>query len=548
MKIVHASIALAACATACSGSHVSQSGDSAGSTAQTEETVSVSATVVPSYTYRRVCADPGQGKMRCLAYQRADFRGEYGPFASPQDSQGFTPSDLRAAYDLPSSGGNGRLVAIVDAYDYADAESDLATYRSQFGLPPCSSQNGCFTKVNQQGQASPLPQQDQSWAGEISLDLDMVSAVCPDCKILLVEASGSDMDSFGASVDTAVKLGAVVVSNSYGGRETSDVTSGETHYDHPGVSIFVSSGDDGYGVMYPAASAHVIAVGGTSLAQAQNSRGWSETAWSDGSSGCSQYIGKPAWQTDTGCSRRTVADVSAVGDPNTGVAIYQGGWQVYGGTSVSSPIVAASFALLGLAGVGPDFVYAHSGDWFDVTSGSDGQCGGSYLCTAGQGFDGPTGWGTPDGTLLATAAGDAGAPPPPADAGAPPPGDAGPPSVDAGGPPPGDAGGGPSCTPEQDPGAPIPQPLHGAVCGALSGPGDTDAYSFTVAQGGSFDVTLQATGDAALILFQRGPFGWSPVPTSSPTDIASPPSSGGDYVVVVDSPTGAAQSYRITLK
>jgi subtilase family serine protease len=198
------------------------------------------------------------------------------------------------------------------------------------------------------------------------------------------------------------------VSNSYGGGESSSETSSEnTYYNHPGVAITASSGDGGYGVEFPAASRYVTAVGGTSLSKASNTRGWTETAWSGAGSGCSSYVTKPAWQTDSGCSRRTVADVSAVADPNTGVAVYdstsyQGlkGWLVFGGTSVASPIIGTVYALAGNASAVNygSYPYSHTSSLYDVTSGSNGSCGGTYLCTAGAGYDGPTGLGTPNGT------------------------------------------------------------------------------------------------------------------------------------------------------
>jgi subtilase family serine protease len=173
------------------------------------------------------------------------------------------------------------------------------------------------------------------------------------------------------------------------------------------VAITASSGDGGYGVEFPAAAQTVTAVGGSSLTRASNARGWSETAWSGAGSGCSRYVPKPSWQHDAGGSRRTVADVSAVADPNTGVAVYdstpyQGasGWMVFGGTSVSSPIIASVYALAGNAGSlsNGSFPYSHTSSLFDVTSGSNGSCSPSYLCTATAGYDGPTGLGTPNGT------------------------------------------------------------------------------------------------------------------------------------------------------
>jgi hypothetical protein len=368
--------------------------------AQAKPAKAAQATAAP---VRRACAAPThKNEMACLSLVRTDVQPRKGlqPQVAPS---GLGAADLKSAYALPS-GGSGQTVAIIDAYDDPNAESDLATYRSQYGLPACTTANGCFKKVNENGGSS-LPSPDSGWAEEISLDLDMVSAVCPSCKILLVEASQPTMDDLGTAVNTAVALGAKFVSNSYGGSEdSSDPSSDSAYFNHPGVAITVSSGDDGYGVEYPAASRYVTAVGGTSLSRASNTRGWSETAWSGAGSGCSAYDTKPTWQTDTGCSRRTVADVSAVADPNTGLAVYDtygvGGWVVVGGTSASAPIIAGVYALAGAPAAGSypaSFPYAHTGALNDVTSGSNGSCSPSYLCRAAAGYDGPTGLGTPNG-------------------------------------------------------------------------------------------------------------------------------------------------------
>ncbi|MGP9021343.1 S53 family peptidase [Streptomyces sp. BR1] len=324
---------------------------------------------------------------------------------------GYGPASLQSAYKLPSAtAGSGQTVAIVDAYDDPKAESDLAAYRSQYGLPACTTANGCFKKVGQSG-TSKLPRANSGWAEEISLDLDMVSAACPNCKILLVEATSASMTNLGTGVNTAVSLGAKYVSNSYGGGESSSDTSYDTTYfNHPGVAITVSSGDGGYGVEYPAASRYVTAVGGTSLSSASNSRGWSESVWSGAGSGCSGYDAKPSWQTDSGCARRTVADVSAVADPATGVAVYDTygsdtGWEVFGGTSASSPLIAAVYALAGAPSSGStpsSFPYAHTSSLNDVTSGSNGSCSPAYLCAGGAGYDGPSGLGTPNGVAAFT--------------------------------------------------------------------------------------------------------------------------------------------------
>jgi hypothetical protein len=333
---------------------------------------------------------------------------------------GYGPADIQSAYSLAGKTSGGKTVAIVDAYDDPNAEQDLAVYRQHYGLPACTTANGCFKKVNENGATSPLPTADYGWGLEISLDLDMVSATCPDCHILLTEANGAtDADLYKAVDSAAATPGVVAISNSYGGAETSTQTADDAHFNHPGIAITASSGDDGYGASYPAASRYVTAVGGTSLSKASNARGWTETAWSGAGSGCSAYDAKPTWQTDSGCAKRTVADVSAVADPNTGVAVYdtanqcgtssycdylislgviQGadGYVQVGGTSASSPIIASVYALGGHSSA--SWTYAHTGSLNDVTSGSNGSCSGSYLCTAGTGYDGPTGLGTPNGT------------------------------------------------------------------------------------------------------------------------------------------------------
>ncbi|WP_455569935.1 putative Ig domain-containing protein [Streptomyces xanthochromogenes] len=352
--------------------------------------------------------------MSCLALARTDVQHHLGisPAAAPS---GYGPTDLQSAYALPSSAGAGATVAIVDAQDDPNAESDLATYRSQYGLPACTTANGCFKKVDQNGGTN-YPTADSGWAGEISLDVDMVSAVCPQCHILLVEATSANMDDLGAAVNRAVTMGAKYVSNSYGGSEDStDPSSDASYFNHPGVAITVSSGDSGYGVEYPAASQYVTSVGGTSLSRASNTRGWSESVWGSSSggegagSGCSAYDPKPSWQSDTGCAKRTVADVSAVADPNTGLAVYDSyqasGWNVYGGTSASSPIIAGVYALAGTpaANTNPaSYPYAHTSSLNDVTSGANGSCSPAYLCKAAAGYDGPTGLGTPNGTAAFT--------------------------------------------------------------------------------------------------------------------------------------------------
>jgi subtilase family serine protease len=360
----------------------------------------------------RTCASVPKGEMRCFALRRTT--GIRAHVASDVNAavavNGYGPSDLDSAYNVPTTLGTGKTVAIVDAYNDPNAASDLSTYRSNFGLPACTTANGCFKQVNQNGATSPLPANNAGWSSEIMLDLEMVSAICPNCHILLVEASTPTIGNLGTAVNTAVAQGAVAVSNSYGGSESSSDTSYDnSYYKHPGVAIVASSGDSGYGVEYPAASTYVTSVGGTRLSRASNSRGWTESVWSTSSnegagSGCSAYDAKPSFQTDTGCARRTVADVSAVADPATGVAVYDsygsGGWTVFGGTSVASPIIGAMYALANSPAPSAypnSYPYADTGALYDATTGQTATCSPAYLCTAEVGYDGPTGLGTPNG-------------------------------------------------------------------------------------------------------------------------------------------------------
>src|SRR5580704_6194976 len=364
--------------------------------------------------YKAACpTHPASGHAACLALFRTNVPSHKGanPFVTPS---GYGPSQLQTAYNLPSStAGSGATVALVDAYDDPNAESDLAVYRSQYGLPACTTLNGCFKKVNENGATSPLPPTEppgDDWATEESLDIDMVSAACPLCHIDLVEANSTSLDDLGTAVDAAVTLGAQYVSNSYGTGDFNGESSDDVYYNHPGVAITASAGDSGYGVSYPAASPDVVSVGGTSL----NSSGsgyteivWGSSAGGEGTgSGCSGYEAKPSWQTDSGCADRTDNDVAAVADPNTGVAVYdtydQDGWLVVGGTSASSPIIASVYALAGLPSGGSypaQYVYKQhdSSNINDVTSGANGTCTPAYLCTGEVGYDGPTGWGTPNG-------------------------------------------------------------------------------------------------------------------------------------------------------
>ncbi len=317
---------------------------------------------------------------------------------------GYHPADIQKAYALPSSSrGYGQTIGIVVAYDDPNAVSDLAVYRSRFNLGACTQQNGCFNKIPQQN-ASGLPAGNQGWAQEASVDLDMASAVCPHCHLLLVEANSASVDDLMSAIRTAIANGATVVSNSYTALEQPSLLSYDSQLNTPGVPIVAGAGDSGFGVGWPASSAYVTAVGGTSLRRAWSARGFTDTVWSSTGSGCSAYVAKPAWQHDAGCSMRTVADVAAVADPYTGVATYDtyisggGGWLEFGGTSVATPIIAGAYALAGNGRsiAGASFIYSHASALTDVSKGSNGSCG-SYLCTGESGYDGPSGLGVPNG-------------------------------------------------------------------------------------------------------------------------------------------------------
>ncbi|HUA73595.1 MAG TPA: IPT/TIG domain-containing protein [Solirubrobacteraceae bacterium] len=429
-----------------------------GAAAPVEGTAAAPAAATPAaaapagpFRVQRVCGQARPGAARCLAMKlvpaalgeaqlhanaltqsREAASGAQPAVTVKSPYPGYlTPQALHEAYELPSEtdASHVQTVAVVDAFDDPTAEADLDVYDKQFGLPPCTTANGCFTKVNESGHASPLPKKQGEWASEISIDVQMVRAICQTCRILLVEASSEDFSDLGESVNTAAELGADEISNSYGGPEEKSYTSlGASYYDHPGIVLAASSGDCGYfnkacpgegaAANFPADSSKVLAVGGTSLSESKGV--WTSTVWDEGGSGCSKIFSAAPWQGEvpnfaaTGCgSGRSVADVAAIGDPETGVDVYDStpegggsptGWGVWGGTSVAAPIVAAEFALAGGArGVGypASTLYSHLGDagrLYDVTAGKNGSCGGTSECQAVAGYDGPTGVGSPLGT------------------------------------------------------------------------------------------------------------------------------------------------------
>ncbi len=350
---------------------------------------------------RPACAPVAVGAARCLAYVlTAGGRAAMATSAQPAASiAGLTPAQLQSAYDLTGavSGGSGQTVAIVVAYNDPDAAADLAVYRSRFGLPACTVASGCLKIVGEHGGSS-LPANNASWGQEISLDLDMVSANCPKCSILLVEATTASTSDLATAENTAAAAkGVAAIANSYGGSESSSETAYAASYSHAGVAITAAGNGGGYGVQVPAAYATVASVGGTTLtADAGTKRGWTETGLAGG--GCSAYIAKPSFQTDPYCgTKRIDNDVAYVADPSTGVAVYdsyadggESGWLVFGGTSVGAPAIAAIYALSGDTTGAPATLYSRASMLYHVPCISGSACYGTY--------DPATGNGTPDGT------------------------------------------------------------------------------------------------------------------------------------------------------
>jgi subtilase family serine protease len=317
---------------------------------------------------KRVCsATPAAGHATCLSKVLVNKKGAI-PMAATPLASALSPDQLKAAYGLTGTSSGGRTVAIVDAYGYPNLERDLTAYRSFYKMSACTTANGCLKIVNQTG-GTTLPSADLGWSQEQALDVDAVSAACPDCKILVVQASSASFADLGAAVNTAARqAGVVAISNSYGGSDAPDSTYG-TYYSHPGIAVTASTGDNGYkGGSYPASSAYVTAVGGTTLKMSGTTRS-SETVWSGAGSGCSAY--------------------------NTAVA------PQYGGTSESSPIIASVYALAG-GNYANTSVYAlgNASNLHDIVSGSNSRrkCPATQWCVARVGWDGPTGLGTPNGT------------------------------------------------------------------------------------------------------------------------------------------------------
>jgi subtilase family serine protease len=373
----------------------------------------LTATSAFAVSQRPVCPGPRAAEQAlCDAHVVTDERGAPQTTVAPK---GYGPTQFHGAYGLPNSAATSQTIAIVDAYDDPGIAADLNAYSSQFRLPLCNSSNPCFQKVNQSGSAAgPFPKPDAGWSLEIALDVEVAHAICSNCKIILVEASSSSLANLSAAVQTAAKLGANEISNSYGGSEFSSEL-GPTYaapYNQPGIAVTVSSGDNGYGSFgFPAALSSVITVGGTTLSLGTGNSYGGESVWNGAGSGCSLYVTAPSWQGFLGAcaGKRGSADVAADADPATGAAVYdslkyqgRAGWMQVGGTSLSSPLIAGVYALAGglpAGSSGASALYGHLGDGtvlHDVTSGSNGTCS-TLMCKGAAGYDGPTGVGTPLG-------------------------------------------------------------------------------------------------------------------------------------------------------
>lgn len=376
--------------------------------------------------FEHACAAPSTNHATCYALLDKTEEGVKTYTAGSGELGGFDPSDLRSAYKLPSTGGAGQTVAIVDAYNDPNAESDLAAYRSHYGLSECTKENGCFKKVNQKGEEGSYPKNEADWSVEMSLDLDMVSAACSECHIMLVEANNNQVSELAAAVNEAATKGATEISNSYGLAEEYEsegkgYKSYDSDYSHAGIPITVSAGDAGYDnweegaktPSFPAAVPGVISVGGTTLLPSEEgSRKWAETVWSSSGGGCSATQTKPSWQAFyTGCEHRMDNDVAAVADPSTPVSIYDTygyteKWHDVGGTSVASPLISGVEGLSNSYSrslEGADAFYLDASHMFDITTGTnytrEEGCTPTSRCNAEKGYDGPSGNGTPDGAL-----------------------------------------------------------------------------------------------------------------------------------------------------
>jgi len=347
-------------------------------------------------------------------------KARLGQQAATTAPAGYSPANLQSAYGVQAaSEGTRQTVAIVVPYWDSTATADLAIYREQYGLAPCTTTNGCLTETD----LSSTPTDNPGWTTTDQVAMDTVSAVCPNCHIMLVEAAGYDLPDLGTAVQTAIADGAHVVDFPASTPEFSGETADDTYFDQPdeqGVPIVAPStgSPSGYGVTYPGASPYVVAVGGTVLtADSSVARGWTETVWPGTGSGCSQYEPQPSWQAslETGCTYRMDNDVSAVAasaSSETPVAYYDSedsdGWGEAGGTEVSASVIAGVYAMAGTAAAGStpaSYPYSYPDLLNAVTSGSNGTCPVTSWCNGGTGYNGPAGEGTPESVIPFTSTG-----------------------------------------------------------------------------------------------------------------------------------------------
>lgn len=349
--------------------------------------------------HRAVCGTPQPDSMRC--HSQVIVGSDHVTPATSTSPSGLSPAQIKSAYGFStsSSSGSGKTIAIVDAYDDPNAEKDLGVFSAQYGLPSCTTANGCFTKVNQTGGTS-YPRMNSGWSLEISLDIQWAHAIAPGAKILLVEAKSANSNDLFTAEDYA-STHATYVSNSWGGSESSSESSWDPHFTTLGVSYFVSSGDAGLPAQYPSSSPNVISVGGTTLAFNTDGSLKSETGWASGGGGCSVYESATNAQfaVENLCgTKRATPDVSLDADPASGVSVYdsvrysgQSGWFVVGGTSASSPMWAARSADSG-ALVNAAYVYANNISYRDITAGGNtaGCLLGYDLCSGRGSWTGAT--------------------------------------------------------------------------------------------------------------------------------------------------------------
>ena len=294
-----------------------------------------------------------QGEESPVSFMRPHYSlNPIDPGAAPDTTSGppstaFNPTQIRHAYgfDLVSNQGAGQVIGIVDAYDDPKAEADLGTFSTQFGLPACTSANGCFRKVYSSGKA---PASNSNWAVEIALDVEWAHAIAPKATILLVEAPSNSLTDLVNGAVVAVRNGASVVSMSWTASEWSSESSMDKNFVSNGVTFVAASGDAGTGVAYPAVSPDVIGVGGTSLTLSSSGAYQSETAWSGSGGGLSVYEREPSFQSQFAIANdprgyRGSPDVSYNGNPGTGYAVYDSvgvngyaGWFQVGGTSAGT--------------------------------------------------------------------------------------------------------------------------------------------------------------------------------------------------------------------